>query len=110
MINPYVFREYDIRGKVADDFPPDVVELLGKGFGTLVLRNGGREITLSGDIRLTTPDLVATFKKGVLSTGLDVINIVALLQNVPSVRQKVQCVCRIVGQGEVHNGLFRFHI
>jgi phosphomannomutase/phosphoglucomutase len=75
MMNPYIFREYDIRGKVADDFPLDVVELIGKGFGTLILRNGGREITLSGDIRLTTPDLIQAFKKGVLSTGLDVINI-----------------------------------
>ncbi|MBT3216269.1 MAG: phosphomannomutase/phosphoglucomutase [Candidatus Marinimicrobia bacterium] len=74
-MNPYIFREYDIRGKVADDFPLDVVELIGKGFGTLILRNGGREITLSGDIRLTTPDLIQAFKKGVLSTGLDVINI-----------------------------------
>ena len=75
MMNPYIFREYDIRGKVADDFPPEVVELLGKGFGTLVIRNGGKEISLSGDIRMTTPDLIKAFKKGVLSTGLDVINI-----------------------------------
>ena len=33
-LNQYIFREYDIRGKVSDDFPPDVVEALGKGFGT----------------------------------------------------------------------------
>ena len=23
-INPYIFREYDIRGKVVEDFPPEV--------------------------------------------------------------------------------------
>ena len=28
-LNKYIFREYDIRGKVSDDFPPDVVESLG---------------------------------------------------------------------------------
>ena len=33
-LNKYIFREYDIRGKVSDDFPPDVVESLGRGFGT----------------------------------------------------------------------------
>ena len=74
-INPYIFREYDIRGKVAEDFPEHVVIKLGKAFGTFVKRAGGKEITLSGDIRLTTPDLINYFKKGVLSTGIDVINI-----------------------------------
>ena len=64
MINKYIFREYDIRGKVAEDFPPDVVENLGKGFGTFVKRSGGQEITLSGDVRLTTPDLIKYFKQG----------------------------------------------
>ena len=74
-VNPYIFREYDIRGEVAEDFPPEVVVSLGKAFGTLVKRSGGREIAISGDIRLTTPDLINFFKEGVLSTGVDVINI-----------------------------------
>ena len=75
MINKYIFREYDIRGKVVDDFPPHVVILLGQAFGTFVKRNGFSEIALSGDIRLTTPDLMVQFKEGVLSTGIDVINL-----------------------------------
>ena len=74
-INPYIFREYDIRGKVVEDFPPEVVVLLGRSFGTIVKRSGGREIAISGDIRLTTPDLINYFKEGVLSTGVDIINI-----------------------------------
>jgi phosphomannomutase/phosphoglucomutase len=74
-LNQYIFREYDIRGKVSDDFPPEVVEALGKGFGTYINRGGGQEIALSGDIRLTTPDLMEQFKTGVLSTGVDVIKI-----------------------------------
>ena len=74
-LNQYIFREYDIRGKVSDDFPPELVEALGKGFGTYIKRSGGQEIALSGDIRLTTPDLMEQFKTGVLSTGVDVIKI-----------------------------------
>ena len=74
-INPYIFREYDIRGKVVEDFPPEVVVLIGRSFGTLVKRSGGREVAISGDIRVTTPDLINYFKEGVLSTGVDVINI-----------------------------------
>ena len=61
-INKYIFREYDIRGKVIDDFPPEVVESLGKGFSTYVKRHGGMEIVLSGDVRLTTPSLIENFK------------------------------------------------
>ena len=68
-INKYIFREYDIRGKVSDDFPPEVVENLGKAFGTFISRSGGQEIALSGDVRLTTPSLIESFKTGVLSTG-----------------------------------------
>ena len=75
LINPYIFREYDIRGNVSKDFPEHVVGKLGKAFGTFVNRAGGREVAISGDIRLTTPTLIEQFKKGVLSTGVDVINI-----------------------------------
>ena len=75
IINPYIFREYDIRGKVAEDFPEHVVIKLGKAFGTFVKRAGGTEIAVSGDIRLTTPELIIQFKSGVLSTGIDVINL-----------------------------------
>lgn len=74
-INPYIFREYDIRGVVANDFPPDFVQALGRGFGTFVRRQGGKEITISGDVRLSTPDLIYVFKNGILETGVDVIDI-----------------------------------
>ncbi len=74
-INKYIFREYDIRGEVKTDFPPEVVELLGRGYGTYISRYGAKKVTLSGDIRLTTPELKQSFKEGVLSTGLDVVDI-----------------------------------
>ena len=74
-VNPYIFREYDIRGVVETDFPPEFVLHLGRAFGSFVSRNGGREISLSGDVRLTTPKLKDYFKTGVLSTGIDVIDI-----------------------------------
>ena len=75
LINPYIFREYDIRGKVSEDFPEHVVIKLGKAFGTFVKRAGGIEIAISGDIRLTTPSLIEQFKSGILATGVDVINL-----------------------------------
>ena len=75
LINPFIFREYDIRGKVVEDFPKHVVEKLGKAFGTFIKRSGGEEISLSGDIRPSTIDLMKNFKTGVLSTGIDVIEL-----------------------------------
>ena len=74
-VNPFVFREYDIRGVVKDDFPPEFVNALGKAFGTHVKRIGVKEISLSGDVRLTTPRIKKEFKEGVLDTGVDVIDI-----------------------------------
>lgn len=74
-INPFIFREYDIRGKVADDFQDDVVEALGRSFATVVKRRGGSKLALSGDVRLTTPHLKDQFKKGVLAAGIDVVDI-----------------------------------
>jgi phosphomannomutase/phosphoglucomutase len=75
MLNPDIFREYDIRGNVEEDFPDHIVKKLGKAFGTIVKRAGGNEIAISGDIRITTPNLINCFKAGVTSTGVDIINL-----------------------------------
>ena len=72
-MNPYIFRKYDIRGIVETDFTPDVVTDLGRAFGTYVMRDGGSRISISGDIRLTTPQLIDNFSKGLLETGITVL-------------------------------------
>ncbi|TFB13558.1 phosphomannomutase/phosphoglucomutase [Candidatus Marinimicrobia bacterium MT.SAG.4] len=74
-VNPYIFREYDIRGVVEEDFKPEVVELLGKGFGTFVKNKDIDKISLGGDVRLTTKTLKESFAKGVLSTGVSIIDL-----------------------------------
>ena len=74
-INPYIFREYDVRGIVEKDFPDHIVKKLGQAFGTFVRRSGGKEIAISGDVRLSTPLLINAFKNGVLATGVDIINL-----------------------------------
>ena len=71
----HIFRKYDIRGVVEEDFPKPVVTDLGRAFGTYVLRAGGNSVALSGDIRLTTPDLKKWYAQGLLSTGVKVIDI-----------------------------------
>ena len=68
-INPFIFREYDIRGVVEKDFPDDVVEVLGKAFGTFAQRKGVDKISLGGDVRLTTKRLKEAFTRGVISSA-----------------------------------------
>ena len=74
-INKNIFREYDIRGIVKDDFKDEVVDSLGKSFGSYVKEFGGLNIAVSGDIRDTTIPLKKIFIKGILSTGINVIDI-----------------------------------
>ena len=73
-MNPYIFRKYDIRGIVETDFTPDVVADLGMAFGTYIKRSGGNQVSISGDIRLTTPRLIEYFSKGLLDTGITVLD------------------------------------
>ena len=74
-LNKNVFREYDIRGIADVDFTNDIVVKIGKSFGTYIKRKDAKSIAISGDVRLTTPRLKASLIKGILSTGIDVIDI-----------------------------------
>ncbi len=74
-MNTFIFREYDIRGVVAEDFTKDVVVNLGKGYGSWLRRAGAKTCALSGDVRLTTPELKKNFAEGMLSTGIDVLDV-----------------------------------
>ncbi len=74
-LNPFIFRAYDVRGKVGIDITPDVFELVGRAYGTLVRRTGGRVIALGMDNRVSSGPLKERFGAGVLSTGIDVVDI-----------------------------------
>ena len=75
MLNPTIFREYDIRG-IADTelLSPDIVDL-GRALGTLLQRKSGKRINLGRDCRLSSTRLRDTLKEGLLSSGCDVIDI-----------------------------------
>src|SRR5258705_8368794 len=74
-LNPYIFRAYDVRGKVGIDITPPVFELVGRAYGTLVKRRGGHAVALGMDNRTSSHALKEAFATGVLSTGLDVVDI-----------------------------------
>lgn len=74
-MNPRVFREYDIRGNADRDLDDDFVNLLGKAIGSHLKRAGARTITLGRDCRVHSPRLHKQLKAGILSTGVNIIDV-----------------------------------
>src|SRR5438105_3308396 len=74
-MNPQIFREYDVRGVVDSDLTDDVAEKLGRALGTLCGRADGRTLVVGRDCRLHSTRLRDAFVKGVIATGIDVIDV-----------------------------------
>lgn len=74
-VNSAIFRAYDIRGIVSTDLTPDTVELIGKAFGTQAKKENQTAVVIGRDGRLSSPELAERLASGILSTGLDVIDI-----------------------------------
>jgi phosphomannomutase/phosphoglucomutase len=74
-LNPYIFREYDIRGVVNKDLTGEVVQLIGKAFGTYLQGQGGKKVSVGGDVRLSTPEFQNHLISGLISTGIEVFDL-----------------------------------
>src|SRR5262245_17304616 len=75
MLNPHVFRAYDVRGLVGSDINPDILRQVGRAYATMIRRNGGRRITVGRDNRLSSDGLKLGFVEGARAAGVDVIDI-----------------------------------
>ena len=65
MSTPHLFhssilREYDIRGIVGGTVHAADARAIGRTFGTMVRRKGGRRVALGYDGRLSSPELAAS--------------------------------------------------
>jgi phosphomannomutase/phosphoglucomutase len=74
-MNSHIFREYDIRGLVDKDLTMEVVELLGRGLGTVIQRQGGRSVVVGRDVRESSTRFRDALSKGITSTGLNVVDV-----------------------------------
>ncbi|MBN2543554.1 phosphomannomutase/phosphoglucomutase [bacterium] len=76
-INTAIFRAYDIRGIEDEDLTFDVVEAIGKAFGTYLQRiqEGKTTVAVGRDNRLGSEKLQKALMQGLLSTGADVMDI-----------------------------------
>jgi len=75
IVNPNVFREYDIRGVADRDLPDELARDLGRAIGTFLHRADQRRIALGRDCRLSSPRLHAALTEGLLETGLTLLDI-----------------------------------
>lgn len=94
-VSPTIFREYDIRGIAGKEFSPkavaeyekwygqfpgvtitlDVAEAIGKAYGTLIRREGGKKIVVGHEIRPFADELTSAFIAGIRKTGCDVTDL-----------------------------------
>ena len=75
MLNPEIFRQYDIRGIAGKDLNEADVVLLGRGIGTYLSRQGRRLIAVGRDCRLTSDDYAQRLTEGLLASGCQVVDI-----------------------------------
>ena len=73
--DPTILREYDIRGIVGKTVHAADARAIGRTFGTLVRRGGGKRVALGYDGRLSSPDLAAAVTEGLTGAGIDVVSI-----------------------------------
>lgn len=74
-MNPHIFREYDIRGRVPEELNQETVHRLGLAFGTYYQSHGASKITLGRDCRLSSPELRDSLLRGLLEAGVDVLDL-----------------------------------
>jgi phosphomannomutase/phosphoglucomutase len=70
-----MFRAYDIRGLVDDDFTVEAATIIGKGIGSYVQKRWGKRVVVGQDNRPSSEKLKAALVESLKSTGCEVFEI-----------------------------------
>ena len=70
--HPTVLREYDIRGIIGETLGAEDARAIGRGFGTLLRRAGGKLVAVGYDGRVSSPMLEHALVEGLTASGCDV--------------------------------------
>jgi phosphomannomutase len=73
--NPTTLREYDIRGIVGSSLSEVDAFAIGRCFGSVIARQGGRTAAVGYDGRLSSPQLEAALVKGLGASGIEATRI-----------------------------------
>ncbi len=74
-LSPSIFKAYDIRGIVPSTLNEEVAQALGLAFGAVALAEGEKSVAVGRDGRLSGPSLSAALIRGLVASGIDVIDI-----------------------------------
>lgn len=70
-----IFKAYDVRGVVPSTLNEKVAEALGYAFGVVAQKEGEKTVAVGRDGRLSGPALSAALIRGLVASGVDVIDI-----------------------------------
>ncbi|MGK6307459.1 phosphomannomutase/phosphoglucomutase [Variovorax sp. DT-64] len=73
-----IFKAYDIRGVVPTTLDAEVAEALGKAFGSAARAAGEKAVAIGRDGRLSGPALAEALIRGLMATGIEVIDVGAV--------------------------------
>ena len=73
--DPTSLREYDIRGVVGKTLHPADAFAIGRCFGSILVRGGGKTVAVGYDGRLSSPSLEPELVRGLMACGLEVIRV-----------------------------------
>ena len=74
-LSPSIFKAYDIRGIIDQTLDASVAKSIGQAFGSQMRELGETVIVIGRDGRLSGPNLIEALAEGLLSTGIDVIDL-----------------------------------
>ena len=75
MLDPQIFRAYDIRGIVDKSLTEATVYSIGQAIGTKVLSLNGHSIVIGRDGRLSGKRLSQQLAAGIMATGCNVVDV-----------------------------------
>lgn len=74
-LSPSIFKAYDIRGIIDETVDASIAKLIGQAFGTEMRELGETDIVIGRDGRISGPTLIEALTEGLLSTGINVIDL-----------------------------------
>jgi phosphomannomutase/phosphoglucomutase len=75
MLNPAIFREYDIRGIADEELLDGGIVDLGRAIGTYLQRKNGKSVMLGRDCRLSSTRLRHALIQGLMASGCEVTDV-----------------------------------
>jgi phosphomannomutase/phosphoglucomutase len=70
-----IFKAYDIRGIVGKTLTKDIVYDIGRALGTQAKQHGSKTVVVGRDGRTSSPVLAKALAKGIIASGLNVLDI-----------------------------------